>query len=265
MKKPFYLFYKHQFLLVVLLSSTLLSCSNKVEDRTYGMTENEIQQLAQKELVNENYKEALDLFEKLQARYPLGKNAIQAQLQMAYIHYKKGELSAAISTLDKFQKAYPKHTQTDYALYLRGLVYLSENNDIFSHIHKQDPSERDSIGQQKAFDAWKQLVERFPSSPYAKDVEPKLNGILRDLVKNEIHIARYYAKKGAWVAAVNRAKFALETYPLIPEHEQALEILLEGYQQLGFNDLYKNTQAILAKNFPNNPNNSTNNSTSQPH
>jgi outer membrane protein assembly factor BamD len=252
MKRPLYRINRTSLIGFVCLFLLLSGCASKVEDKTYGMTEQQISQLAQKELQDENFKESLDLFEKLQARYPLGSYAVQAQLQIAYINYRQGDLSLAISSLDRFQKMYPKSSRTDYALYLRGLVYLSENSDVFYNLVQQDVSERDSIGQQKAFDAWKHLVEAYPNSPYTKEVAPKLKEILFDLIKNEVNIASYYAKRGAWVAAINRAKFAIETYPMTQEHEKALEILMDGYKQLGFTDLYQSTKNILVMNFPNN-------------
>jgi outer membrane protein assembly factor BamD len=230
----------------------LSGCATQDKDFTFGLNEAQMQALGEKEMNAENYKEALDVFEKLEARYPLGVAAMQAQINSAYCYFKRGELVLAISALDRFQKLYPKHPRTDYILYLRGLVHLAENDDVFSSISQQDPAERDSIGQQKAFDVFKQLVQSYPKSPYAQEAAKKLPVILTDLVKNEIYVARYYAKRGAWVAAVNRAKFVLETYPMIREQEASLEILVDGYGQLGLNDLQQQTREILRKNFPNN-------------
>ncbi|WP_051711638.1 outer membrane protein assembly factor BamD [Andreprevotia chitinilytica] len=198
-----------------------------------------------------NYAKSIKLFEKLEARYPYGKYAQQSQLETAYDQYKDQEPLLALAAIDRFIKTNPAHPSMDYALYLKGLVNFNESQGFLSAVFKQDMSERDPKAARDAFDTFKQLVERFPDSKYAGDATARMGYLLGALANYELHVATYYYQRGAYLAAANRGKALLETYPNVRQTEQALAMMVMSYDKLGLNDLRDDTKRVLLKNYPN--------------
>jgi len=193
---------------------------------------------------------AIKYLEKLEARYPYGRFAQQAQLDIAYAYWKQGERASALAAADRFIKLYPNHANVDYAYYLKGLVNFNENTGLMSVIDNPDLSERDSKGTRESFEAFKDLVNRFPDSKYAEDARARMRYLVNMLAQYEVHVARYYMKRGAYVAAANRAQYAVKNYPQAPALEEAVFIMVKAYDALGMTDLRDSADRVMRKNFP---------------
>jgi outer membrane protein assembly factor BamD len=219
-------------------------------DETKGWSAEKLYSEAKDRLNNGQYEEAIKYYEKLEARYPYGRFAQQAQLEIAYAYFKDQEPAQAITAAERFIKLHPNHPNVDYAYYLRGLANFNENLGILGHIGAQDMTERDPKATRQAFDAFKELATRFPDSRYAPDAIARMNYLVNALAAHEIHVARYYMKRGAYVAAANRAQFTLKTYPRAPANEEGLVILVQAYDALALKDLRDDAERVMKKNFP---------------
>jgi outer membrane protein assembly factor BamD len=206
--------------------------------------------VAKKDLDDGGYEEAIKKFETLQSHYPYGRYAQQAQLEIAYAYYKQREAESSISAADRFIKQYPNSPHIDYAYYVKGLANFTPDIGLFGMEFGQDPTERDPKAAQESFAAFKDLVTRFPSSRYAPDSRLRMQYLLNALANYDIHVASYYQRRGAHIAAVNRAKEVLTLYPNTPATHDALLILVKGYDAMGKQDLRDDAQRVLDKNFP---------------
>jgi outer membrane protein assembly factor BamD len=196
------------------------------------------------------YEKAIPLLEKLEGRAAGTPLAQQAQLDRAYAHYKAGDQAQALATLDRFIKLHPASPALDYALYLKGLVNFNDNLGLFSSITKQDLSERDQKAAKESFEAFRELASRFPESRYTGDAKARMTYIVNSLAQYEVHVARYYFNRGAYVAAINRAQNALADYRDVPALEEALFILVRSYDALGMTQLRDDSRRVLEKNYP---------------
>lgn len=196
-----------------------------------------------------NFEKAVKTFEKLQSRYPYGRYAQQAQMEIAYSYYKQGEPAPALSAIERFIKQYPNNAHLDYVYYLKGLVNFDENlGGIMNALSQQDPSERDPKSLHESFDTFKELVTRFPSSIYAPDARLRMQYLLNTLAGSDIHVANYYLRRGAYIAAANRAKGVLSDYPNTPQTREALQVLVQAYDAMGMKELRDDAQRILKLN-----------------
>jgi len=193
---------------------------------------------------------AVKYLEKLEARYPYGRFAQQAQLDVSYAYWKNGERASAIAAADRFIKLYPNHANVDYAYYRKGLVNFNENRGLLSVLDSPDLTERDSKGTRESFEAFKELAQRFPDSKYTADAQPRMRYLVNSLAQYEVHVARYYMKRGAFVAAANRAQFAVRTYAQAQALEEAVFIMVKAYDSLGMTDLRDAADRVMRKNFP---------------
>ncbi|HWS73552.1 MAG TPA: outer membrane protein assembly factor BamD [Quisquiliibacterium sp.] len=196
---------------------------------------------------------AIKTLEKIEARYPFGRWAQQAQIDIAYSYYRQGERALALAATDRFLKLYPNHASLDYVYYLRGLINFNDQEGWIARFGGQDLSERDLKAARDAFDAFKQVVTRFPESKYAADSEVRMKYLVNAMASGEVHVARYYFERGAYVAASNRAQNAIRGYPQAPAIEEALYILMTSQDRLGLPDLRDDTRRVLERNFPQSP------------
>lgn len=204
---------------------------------------------ARSDMQDGNYEAAIKGFETLQSRYPYGRYAQQAMIETAYAYYKQDEPVPALATLDRFAKQFPNSDHLDYVLYLKGLVNFDQNlNSFLSTLFGQDPSERDPSSLLAAADAFSELVSRYPDSRYAGDARLRYLYLQTTLARHEIAIASYYLRRGAHVAAVNRAKGVLTDYPNTPQTRDALQIMVQGYTALGLDDLARDAKRVLDLN-----------------
>ncbi|NIC43433.1 outer membrane protein assembly factor BamD [Aquabacterium sp. A08] len=227
--------------------------TSKPVDETAGWSPNKLYAEAMDERNSGNHEKAVQLFEKLEGRAAGTPLAQQAQLEKAYAHYKAGEQAQAIGTLDRFMKLHPASPALDYALYLKGIVNFNDNLGLFGFISRQDLSERDQKAAKVSFDAFKELAERFPDSRYAPDARLRMTYIVNSLAQSEVHVARYYYNRGAYVAAINRAQLALAEYRGVPAGEEALFVLMKSYEALKMDSQAADARRVLETNFPQSP------------
>jgi len=233
--------------LYVFLLLTLVACSSTPDTTNYTAEELYSQGMASME--DHNFEKAVKTFEKLQSRYPYGRYAQQAQMEIAYSYYKQGEPAPALSAIERFIKQYPNNAHLDYVYYLKGLVNFDENlGGIMNALSQQDPSERDPKSLHESFDTFKELVTRFPSSIYAPDARLRMQYLLNTLAGSDIHVASYYLRRSAYIAAANRAKSVLTDYPNTPQTREALQILVQAYDAMGMKELRDDAQRILKLN-----------------
>lgn len=238
--------------LAVFLLLTLAACSlfnPKSEDSSQNKVTAEAMYNEAKTDLNEgNYETAIKQYEALQSRYPYGRYAQQALLETAYAYYRQNEAESAIATADRFIKQYPNNPHVDYAYYLKGLANFNDDAGILKSASGQDPTERDPKASQDSFAAFKDLLTRFPDSKYAPDSRLRMQYLVNALAKYELHVARYYLRRGAHIAAVNRAQNVLTQYPNSPSTRDALEILVKAYDAMGMTDLRDDAKRVLAIN-----------------
>jgi len=219
-------------------------------DETKGWSANKLYSEAKDKLNDGSYTDAIKYYEKLEARYPYGRYAQQAQLEIAYAYYKDKEMASAITAAERFIKLHPNHPRVDYAYYLKGLANFNDDLGLLGSYIGQDMTERDPKAAREAFVAFKDLVARFPDSKYTPDSVQRMNYLVNSLASHEIHVARYYMKRTAYVAAANRAQYSLKTYPQAPANEEGLLILVQAYDKLGMTDLRNDAERVLKTNFP---------------
>jgi outer membrane protein assembly factor BamD len=236
--------------LAVFLLLTLVACSSDPVKENENLSADEIYAKAQEAMQDQNYEKATKQFETLQSRYPYGRYAQQAQMEIAYANYKHSEPAPALAALERFAKMYPNSTHMDYVLYLKGLINFNENiNSLFGTMFKQDPAERDPAALHDSFEAFKELVTRFPDSKYSPDARLRMQYLLNTLASSDIHVASYYLRRGAYVAAANRAKAVLIDYPQTPQTREALQVLVQAYDAMGMKDLSNDTKRVLDLNL----------------
>lgn len=232
------------------VSLLMAGCANTVKDPTAGWSPNKIYAEAKDEAGSGSYEKAIPLFEKLEGRAAGTPLAQQAQLEKAYAQYKNGDTIAAIATLDRFIKLHPASPAVDYALYLKGLVNFNDNLGLFGFLTKQDLSERDQKAAKESFESFKELVTRYPDSSYTPDARLRMTYIVNSLANSEVHVARYYFSRGAYVAAINRTQHAISEYRNVPALEEASYILYKSYDALGIAQLRDDARRVLARSYP---------------
>ena len=220
-------------------------------DETLGWSVEKLYGEAHDLAASKDWVKSIKYYEKLEARYPYGRFAQQAQVELAYAHWKNADRVQSIATADRFLKTYPNHPNSDYVYYLKGLVNFSENDGLLSYFTPSDPTERDSKALRESFAAFKELIERFPNSKYAEDSASRMRFLINTLAGGEVHGARYYMKRGAYVAAANRAQYAVQNYPQAPAIEEAVFVLVKAYDAMGMEELRDSADRVMRRNFPN--------------
>ena len=235
-----------------MLALLVLGGCASVTDPTKDWTPERFYQEAKDRLNDGDYPAAIKYFEQLEARFPYGRHSEQAQLEVAYAYYKDEEPALALAAADRFIRQHPTHPHVDYAYYLKGLINFRGHIGLVHWLFgaKDDPSDHDPKAARDSFEAFRELVERYPNSRYAEDARQRMTYLFDAQARFETKVARFYYERGAYVAAVNRCKYALETYPRTPATEDALGIQALSYQKLGMSKLYEDTVRILKSNFP---------------
>jgi len=235
--------------LVVLLSA----CGLMPEqiDETTSWSASKLYTEARDETAGGNYEKAIKYYEKLETRYPFGIYAQQAQMEIAYAHYRQNEQALALAAVDRFIKLHPNHPNVDYMYYLRGLINFNDQIGMLHYISREDVTERDPKAAKDAFDSFKLLTTKFPNSKYTPDAIIRMKYLLNALAQYEVHVAKYYYRRGAYLAAANRAQQAVQNYPNAPAIEEALFVLIKSYDKLGLTDLRDDADRVFKQNFPN--------------
>ena len=238
---------------VVFTAALLAGCSSTKEDPTANWTPDRIYTEARDEVQAGAFDKAVPLFEKLEGRAAGTPLAQQAQIEKAYAQYKAGEKEQAHATLDRFIRLHPASPAIDYALYLKGLVNFNDNLGMFAWLSRQDLSERDQKAAKNSYESFSELVNRFPASRYAPDARQRMTYIVNSLAQYEVHVARYYYQRSAYVAAIARAQAALADYQGVPATQEALDILINSYDKLGMTDLRDDAKRVRESNYANTP------------
>lgn len=228
----------------------LAACSTKPIDPTSNWSPNKLYAEAKDEATSGAYEKAIPLFEKLEGRAAGTPLAQQAQLEKAYAQYKGGEQVQALATLDRFIRLHPASPALDYAMYLKGLVNFNDNLGLFGSYTRQDLSERDQKAAKESFESFRELASRFPDSRYAADARLRMSYTVNSLAQSEVHVARYYFSRGAYVAAINRAQTAITEYRNVPALEEAVYLLYKSYEALGMEQLRDDAKRVLEKTYP---------------
>ena len=197
-----------------------------------------------------NYEAAIKQFETLEARYPLGKFAEQAMLESAYAYYKFDEPDTALDTIDRFTRMYPRSKRIDYALYLRGLVNFNRGGSILDRVFPRSFSDLDGVRKKEAFHDFQKLLTRHPDSKYAPDAAKRIGYLRNSLGESEVNIAKYYMKRGAYLAAFNRAEYTIKNHQGTPAIIGALQVKICATRALKRENLANDTMRVLKLNFP---------------
>ncbi|SIT66700.1 Beta-barrel assembly machine subunit BamD [Ectothiorhodosinus mongolicus] len=240
-----------RLVIIALLSLTLISgCSSWRSDPTRDWSASQLYEEAKSALNRGSYDRAVELYETLEARFPFGRHAQQAQLEIAYAYYKAQEPEMAIAAIDRFLQINPRHPHVDYAYYLRGLTNFERDLSFINRWIPQDQSRRDAAPLRDAFEDFGNLVRNFPDSRYSQDARDRMMHLRNMLADHELYIADFYMRRGAWLAAAKRASYVIEHYDQSDAVPQALVIMVRAYRELDMNDLADDALRVLQLNFP---------------
>ncbi|MFC0133465.1 outer membrane protein assembly factor BamD [Massilia eurypsychrophila] len=220
-------------------------------DETKNWSVTKLYAEAREEMNGGHYEAAIKLFERLESSYPFGTYATQAQMEIAYAHYKAQDQAQALAAVERFIKLHPNHPAADYMYYLRGLITFNDQIGFVSAIYSQDPTERDPKATRESFAAFKALVDKFPNSKYAPDAIARMSYLVNAMAQYEVHVANYYFRRGAYLAALNRAQGAVTEFTDAPAREEALFLMVRAYDKLDMPELRDDARRVFLKNYPN--------------
>ena len=251
--RPFF-----KLFLLIALFNLISACStmdlvtpDEEADEKTNWTASQFYDEAKSELNDENYLNAIELYESLETRYPFGRFAQQAQIDLAYAYYKNDDPDSAIATANRFIRVHPRHASVDYLYYLKGLINFNRGIGFLERYLPTDRSQRDPGAAVNSLDDFETLLRRFPNSKYAADSKQRIIALKSTLALYNLNVAKYYTKRGAHVAAVNRTKHIIEKYPRSTAVPRALLLMVSSYKEIGMNDLAADAQKIYNLNYPN--------------
>lgn len=233
-----------------LLAALLTACASDPKKGDDARSVAKLYEEAREEAAAGAYDAAIKLYERLEGLAAGTLLAQQAQLEQAYLLYRQQEKARALAVVERFLKLHPTSPAADYALYLQGLINFNDDLGLFGNLVKQDLSERDQQASRDAYTSFKQLLDRYPDSKYAPDALLRIKYIVATLASYEVHVARYYYERGAYVAAANRAQQALQDYRGVPAAEEALFLMVASYDRLGLAALRDDALRVLKTNYP---------------
>lgn len=236
--------------LLLAMALGISACASSEYDPTANWSADRLYADAKDELGSGNWAAAIKALQKLESRYPFGRYAQQAQLDLAWASYKEGDRAEALVAVDRFIRLHPTHERLDYAFYLKGLINFNSREGLIARMAGQDLSERDQQASREAYESFKQVVTRFPESRYAADSVERMKFLVNAMASGEVHIARYYYSRGAYVAAANRAQDVVSVYKQTPATEEALNLMVMSYDKLGLTELRDDTLRVLERTFP---------------
>lgn len=236
-------------LLAAIVLALLGGCAGREEkDLQSGVAD--LYERGARSMQSGNFSNAIRYFEALEARFPFSNETKQAQLDLIYCYYKDRQIEATVDAATTFERENPTHPRVDYALYMRGLAYFAGEHTWYHKLFNVDLAERPPKNVQESFSVFSQLVQRFPDSVYALDARQRMVFLRNRLAEYELHVARYYLERGAWLAAANRARFVIEQYDGAPAGAEALRIMVQSYEKLGMTPLADDARAVLAASYP---------------
>ena len=236
------------------LSALLLIAGCATSDKpdpTANWSAEQLYSSAKDEISDHKWTDARTHLTAIESRYPFGIYAQQAQLNLGYVEWQDGNRDKALAAIDRFMRLYPDHPGTDYALYLKGVINFSPAGALSTKLSGQDPAERDPKGLRASYDAFAELLKRFPDSRYAEDSRLRMTWLANALAMNEVYVARYYYEHGSYLASANRAQTVITDFSGVPATEPALYIMTQAYGKLGMTELQKDAERVLDQNYPN--------------
>ncbi len=245
-----------KLVLVALVLAFVAACSSNEELELppgANSSEYELYLESQRYLRNRNYELAVQALQLLESRFPFGRFAEQAQLELIYAHYNNFEHEAAIEAADRFIRLHPQHPSVDYAYYMKGLAAYTVNESLFDRFLPKDLTKRDTAFAREAFAEFAQLLAHFPNSAYAADAKARMIHLRNLLARYEINVANYYFRRGAHLAATNRGRYVVENFPQTPAAADGLAVMVQGYTLLGLDQLSQDALDVLVLNYPNHP------------
>ncbi len=248
--------FSHKFLLILSFCVLLPACSSfstKEKGEFEGWTVEQFVAASKEAIEDEKYKKSIKILEQLDSRYPFGEHSSQAQLDLSYAYYKNNDPEAATASAQRFIKTHPRHENIDYAYYLKGLVNFNHNLGFIDRYIPSDATQRDTVFIQSAYLNFQELVRRFPNSKYAADAKQRMIFLDNALARHELHVARFYIDREAFLAAINRVNYILEHHKRAPAVPYALQLQIKAYKTLDLLDLAENTQKIYDYNYPDGP------------
>ena len=240
-------------IVITALSLTLGACSSVEEDQRELVANQGAHALykeAKRNMDNGNFSAAAQILGSIDSRFPFGPLSHQVQLDLIYSYYKSGNMDQMLATIDRFVRLNPNHADVEYAIYMRGVVNMEQDNNLFQELFAVDRSDRDPSKSREAFEDFRTLLEKHPDSKYAADAKQRMVHIKDRLAKYEIAVARFYMRREAWVAAANRGRYVLEHFANTEQVRPALEIMVASYDQLGLEELRSNAVRTLQINYP---------------
>ncbi len=242
-------------LITVFLGGAMSGCTwlGEKQDITKDWSAARLYSAAKERLESKDYEKAIDYYEKLEARYPFGPQSQQAQLDIAYAYYRNDEAAAAVAAAQRFIKLHPRHPNVDYAYYIKGLANYVKTGGLVSRIVRKDYSKRDTGAAMEAFQDFSELTRPFPYSKYSEDAAQRMLFLKNTLAMYEVHVARYYLSRGAFVAAANRARYVVENYQRTPAMPDALVVLAKSYKAMRLTGLSEDAVRVLELNYPDHP------------
>ncbi|HTT07444.1 MAG TPA: outer membrane protein assembly factor BamD [Gammaproteobacteria bacterium] len=253
MQVPLKILSPFALLFAVLLLTACSMFGGEKKDETEGWSEDRLYNEAKGLLDSGQYKSAAEDYEKLQTRYPFGPHSQQAQLDMAYAYFKEDEYASAVAACDRFLKLYPGSPAVDYAHYLKGLANYNQNKGLLERFLPTDTAQRDQGAAVDSFNDFSELLKKYPDSKYSEDARQRMVHLRDLLARQEVNIANYYMRRGAYVAAANRARYVVENYQQTTSMPEALTIMAKAYKVLQMDDLSNDALRVLELNFPNHP------------
>jgi outer membrane protein assembly factor BamD len=238
-------------MLLLALGAALTGCAGNDEVRTEVDNITEAYELAKLSIKRKNFRRGIQVLEAIQARFPFSELSRLIQLDLMHAYYKSGQREQAVEAADTFMRENPIHGRVDYALYIKGLAHYEESGGFLERWFRKDVSQRPPKDLDRSYATFRRLVDRYPGSDFAADAEQRMIAIRNRLAAYETHIANYYLRRGAYIAAVNRATAALESYNGAPSNARSLQIMAEAYDELGMDELAADARKVLALNFPN--------------
>jgi outer membrane protein assembly factor BamD len=240
-------------LIICAILAILTACATNEDKPRKGLTEQEVYESAQKHMNNKAWMAAIQTLQLLEENFPFGTYGEQGQLELIYAHYRAQNYDEAIANADRFIRLHPQHRHVDYAYYMRGLASFHRESGFVGSLLGADNTDRDPGGARESFEHFSQFLQRFPESPYAADAQKRMIYLRNVLARFEIHVANYYFKRGAFLAAARRGNYVVENFQETPAVPDGLAVMVQAYYLLGMNDMAETALKVLATNFPDYP------------
>ena len=241
----------HSILGIFMLLLLVSSCSSNEEMPDERLVEKELYDQAQTRLKNGSFSTAILSLEALESRFPFGRYAEQAQAELIYAYYMNSQFEASQSAAERFINLHPRHSHTGYAFYMKGLAAFTDDSGLFTRYFQSDLAKREVVMAQTSFGELSEFISRYPESKYVPHAKQRMIYLRNLLAEHEIYVADFYMKRGAYLAAIGRAKYVIENLPNTPQTPFALSILVEAYEILEYEELRKTSLEILNANYPN--------------